>query len=231
MSFRFSQEEFRASHLASYDSVAVEQYDAWTRQISEADELAYLADIAGVFEFVPGMSVLDVGAGTGSMCCMLMRIGGLSLTALEPSPLMLERLINNPKLKSVHTCQGFCDSSQDQSLFPQGTFDVIISRQLANGLYDPLAAMMNWRHWLKPQGSLLLIDGFYGRSAWASLKIDFVDCLPLAASQSLATVPYLLEVAGFTVTYAGMMQATNQLPNTRTERYLVVARVDWGAGA
>lgn len=226
MSYRLSQSEFRAKHLSSYDAAAVEQYEAWTRQICEADELAVLADIAQVFEFGAGMSVLDAGAGTGAMYRMLMRIRGLELTALEPSTLMLQKLVSKPELNSVRTCQGFCDSPNDQSLFPSDYFDVIISRQLANGLYDPLAAMANWRHWLKPLGTVLIIDGFYSRSAWASLDTDFADCLPLAANQSLATVPYLLEIAGFTVTHAGMMQATNALPSTRTAKYLVVAKVD-----
>ena len=226
MSYRLSQSEFRAKHLASYDAAAVEQYEAWTQQIGEADELAVLADIAQVFALEAGMSVLDAGAGTGAMCRILTRIGGLELTAIEPSSLMLERLINKPELGSVRTCQGFCDSPEDQSVFLPDYFDVIVSRQLANGLYDPLAAMANWRHWLKPQGAVLLIDGFYSRSAWASLDTDFADCLPLAANQSLATVPYLLEIAGFTVAHAGMMQATNALPYTRTARYLVVAKAD-----
>ncbi|MEZ6082355.1 MAG: methyltransferase domain-containing protein, partial [Pirellulaceae bacterium] len=188
--------------------------------------IACLEDIAQVFALEAGMSVLDAGAGTGAMCRMLMRIGGLKLTALEPSTLMMQKFVSKPELSSVRICKGFCDSPDDMSLFPPDYFDVIISRQLANGLYDPLAAMANWRHWLKPLGTVLIIDGFYSRSAWASLDTDFADCLPLAANQSLVTVPYLLEIAGFTVTHAGMMQATNALLSTRTAKYLVVAKVD-----
>lgn len=45
MSYRLSQSEFRAKHLSSYDAAAVEQYEAWTLQIGEVDELACLADI------------------------------------------------------------------------------------------------------------------------------------------------------------------------------------------
>ncbi len=225
MSYRLSQSEFRAKHLASYDAAAVQQYEAWTQQIGEAEELACLEDIAQVFALEAGMSVLDAGSGTGAMCRMLLRIGGLELTALEPSTLMLQKLVSKPELNSVRVWEGFCDSPDDMSLFPPDHFDVIVSRQLANGLYDPLSAMANWRHWLKPQGTVLLIDGFYSRSAWSSLATDFADCLPLAANQSLATVPYLLETVGFTVSHAGMMDASNALPSTRTEKYLVVANL------
>lgn len=120
MSYRLSQSEFRAKHFSSYDAAAVEQYEAWTRQIGETDELAVLADIAQVFEFGAGMSVLDAGAGTGAMCRMLMRIRGLELTALEPSTLMLQKLVGKQELDSVRICQGFCDSPRRSDAFPTG---------------------------------------------------------------------------------------------------------------
>ena len=78
MSYRLSQSEFPTKHLASYDAEAVEQYEAWTLQIGEADEAAVLADIAQVFEFAAGISVLDAGAGTGAMCRILSRVDGLA---------------------------------------------------------------------------------------------------------------------------------------------------------
>jgi fructoselysine-6-P-deglycase FrlB-like protein len=46
----------------------------------------------------------------------------------------------------------------------------------------------------------------------------------LSSTQSLATVPYLLETAGFRVEAVGWMEAVNRRPKTRTPRYVVVAR-------
>jgi hypothetical protein len=46
----------------------------------------------------------------------------------------------------------------------------------------------------------------------------------LAACRTMATVPYLLERAGFHVHHAGWMHATNQRPLTRIPRYEVIAR-------
>ena len=51
-----------------------------------------------------------------------------------------------------------------------------------------------------------------------------VDVLPLSATQSTASVAYLLEAAGFKVEAVRWMDAVNALPSTRTARYVVVAR-------
>jgi hypothetical protein len=99
-----------------------------------------------------------------------------------------------------------------------------VSRQLVNGRFDPLTAFGNWHHWLSPGGVVVVIEGLYGRSAWTGIWQEEVDVLPLSACQGTATVPYLLEVAGFRVEAVQLMDAVNRRPCTRTPRYVVVAR-------
>jgi SAM-dependent methyltransferase len=137
---------------------------------------------------------------------------------------MLAILRGNPRLRAVATVEGFCDALEDRPLFPEGRFDAILSRQLVNGLYDPLCAFANWAHWLKPGGAVLVIDGTYGRDAWTGVWSEEVDVLPLSACQGCATVPYLLEAAGFRVEVVRWMDAVNRRPATRTPRYAVLAR-------
>jgi len=108
--------------------------------------------------------------------------------------------------------------------FSAEQFDVIISRQLVNGLFDPLTAFSNWLFWLKPGGTVIAIDGLYGRSAWTGNFEEEVDLLPLSACQSMATLPYLLEKTGFEIEAVNLTTATNTMPATRTMRYVVVAR-------
>jgi len=188
------------------------------------EETAYVADLARVVQFAPGSNVLDVGAGTGVMCSMLQRLPGLELTALEPSPAMLALLKAKSELANVRTINGFCDEAQDCDQFDSGEFDAIVSRQVVNGLFDPLLAFRHWHHWLKPGGAVVVIDGLYGRDGWVGRWEEEVDALPLAASQSLASTPYLLEASGFRIEAAERMAAVNALPTTRTPRYVVVAR-------
>lgn len=83
------------------------------------------------------------GAGTGIMTLVLLSIGGLFLTALEPNPWMLLHLNEQLGAYGVRMVEGFCDRVSDRAHFPAGHFDIIISRQLVNEFYDPLAAFQN----------------------------------------------------------------------------------------
>lgn len=224
MTWRSTQDESRARYLAKFDEAEAERWDAIGAALGRADEDAYLSDLAQVFAFRPGMAVLDAGAGTGALCAVLARLPGLAMTALEPAPAMLARLRRRAGLESVVAVQGFCDAPLDRKHFGAAQFDAIASRQLVNGLFDPLTAFENWHHWLKPGGAVVAIDGAYGRDAWTGVWQEEIDVLPLSATQSTATVPYLLEVAGFKVEAVRWMEAVNALPSTRTTRYVVVAR-------
>lgn len=224
MSWRDSQAESRRRYVAKFDPEEAERYDALVGQLSPEDEDAYLADLARALELRAGIAVLDAGAGTGTLTRILSRVPDLSLTALEPAPAMLARLRARPELRDVAAVEGFCDAAADRRLFAAATFDAILSRQLVNGLYDPLAAFRNWHHWLKPGGAVVVIDGLYGRSAWSGRWAEEVDQLPMSACQSTAAVPYLLEQAGFRVESARMMDAVNARPATVTARYIVTAR-------
>lgn len=224
MHWRATQIDSRNRYLAKFDAAEVDRYDALVGALSRQDQDAYMADLTGIVQFRQGTSVLDAGAGTGTLCGVLGRLPGLAITALEPAPAMLAKLTSKPELRGVVTVQGFCDHIDDRRHFHAGQFDSIVSRQLVNGLFDPLAAFQNWRHWLAPDGAVVVIDGLYGRSSWTGIWEEEVDVLPLSACQSTALVPYLLETAGFRIEAVRWMEAVNALPSTRTKRYAVVAR-------
>lgn len=223
MGWRIRQDESRRRYLEKFDAGESAAYDANVGTLAPDDLRAYREDLAGVFAFRAGQSVLDAGAGSGTLTQVLAGIGGLSLTALEPAPHMVARLRAKPDLRDVATVTGFCDHEDDRRLFAADSFDAVFSRQLANGLYDPLAAFANWRHWLRPGGAVVLIDGLYGRDAWQGRWEEDVDMLPLSACQGTAAIPYLLEQAGFAVTTVQWLPRTNASRATRTRRYVVVA--------
>jgi SAM-dependent methyltransferase len=224
MEWRGSQADSRARYLAKFDMAEADRYDASVGRLSRQDEDAYLADLERVLRFREGMAVLDAGAGTGSLCKILSRIPGLSISAIEPAPAMLAKLKSKAELHGVIALEGFCDCIDDRNYFNEGQFDAIVSRQLVNGLFDPLAAFGNWHHWLSAGGTVVVIDGLYDRSAWTGVWQEEVDVLPLSACQSTAASPYLLEVAGFRIEGVEWMEAVNAMPSTKTKRYMVVAR-------
>lgn len=223
MNWRGNQLESRTRHFANYDAEETERYDSWVRQRTEQDEEACLSDIALAFQFRAGMSVLDVGAGPGTMCKTLASIPGLSMTALEPSPAMLAKLRGKVELRQVRIVEGFCDGEDDRKYFEQCSFDVIVSRQLVNGLFDPLAAFKNWNFWLKPGGTVIVIEGMFDRSDWTGKWQEEVDVFPLSACRTTAMIPYLLEQAGFQITSVGLMKASNAISRSNVVRYQVVA--------
>ncbi len=199
MNWRLNQQEVRRRLIEQFDQSEVVRYASWADAATDSDEQALLNDLSDVVSFGPGMKVLDLGAGTGALSRVLKRVNGLQLTALEPVPAMLEHFRAHVALQDVATFCGFCDAAEDQFLFPSQQFDIIAGRQIANGLFDPLQAFRNCHHWLAPNGTLVLIDGFYDRTAWTGIWEDFVDALPLSACRTIATVPYLLEQCGFVV--------------------------------
>ncbi len=223
MNFRDTQSNSRQRYLATYDAEEASKYNTWVDAMNDADHDACVADLQRCVEFSDKMAVLDAGSGTGALCLTLIRIPGLDITALEPSSQMMNLLTARSELSGVMAVQGFCDHADDVSLFGPETFDLITSRLLVNNLFDPLAAFRNWIHWLRPGGSVVVMDGLFARTDWAGKWGEFVDALPLSACQTTATVPYLLEKTGFDVEHVGLMDHTNALPSTRTKRYIVVA--------
>ena len=223
MTFRCTQQESRERYLATYDAEGASIYDAWVAGMTAADHDACVADLKRCIAFSGNMAILDAGSGTGALCLALVRISGLHITALEPCKTMNALLESKPELRCVTTVQGFCDHADDSAHFDAESFDLIVSRQLANCLFDPLTAFQNWHSWLRPGGAVVVMDGLFDRHDWSGNWDGVVDTLPLSACRTTATVPYLLENTGFRIDYVGLMEHTNALPSTRTQRYIVAA--------
>ncbi len=222
--WRPAQEEYRQHYLKRCTEEEALRYHKLAGHLAADDVAACNQDLADVFTFAKGMSVLDAGAGTGTLSRMLIKLPDVKLTALEPAASMMALLRQDHELEEVFTVQGFCDSSADEQLFAAADFDVVASRMVINTLYDPLAAFRNWFQWLVPGGAVVLMDGLFSPDAWTRDWRQDVDVLPVSACQSTATVPYLLESAGFHIESVKPMSRTNSRPSTRTPRFLVIAR-------
>ncbi|WP_145215577.1 class I SAM-dependent methyltransferase [Planctomycetes bacterium TBK1r] len=223
MQWKADRQAARGRSADRYNSQAAEQYDGvpGLGTLSAEMQSALLADLQHVTTIFENADVLDVGAGTGALCSALTDLPLESITALEPSPSMLERLKTKPELKRVRPIVGSCDHDDDRTLFADSSFDVIASRKVVSSLFDPLVAFRNWHHWLRVGGHVVIIDGLFGRDSYVGDWAEEVDVLPLSTSQSMATVPYLLEAVGFTIEFVDLTHQWNQ--TARTPHYIVVA--------
>ena len=104
------------------------------------------------------LDILDVGTGTGFFAVLLAqqghRVEGIDLT-----PAMLEEARTLAKQRNLDIT--FREMDAQNLAYPDGTFDVVISRNLTWTLPDPERAYASWFRVLKPGGVLLNFDAEY----------------------------------------------------------------------
>jgi len=205
----------------SYDDQA-KDYDTQDGHGMDAVESElWMAEVLPPKPSQPDCSVLDVGAGTGVFSSLWLEWGA-AVTCLEPSEKMLEKARDNLSGK-VSFVLG---DTHDPALFPDGGFDLIVSRQVACYFRDPLLVFQNWRRWLKPGGQIVLVDGLWFRDGWSDDHL--VDQLPLSCLQTRATIGYLLEKSGFQILENKWLDQVNAylsgVGQSKSPRYKIVAK-------
>jgi len=105
----------------------------------------------------PPATVLDVGAGTGSLSLLAAELG-FAVTALDLSEGMLG------KAREKATARGLELSFQVGSAMapPTGPFDAVIERHVLWTMPDPVGALRAWREVAAPGGRLVLFEGVWG---------------------------------------------------------------------
>jgi len=117
--------------------------------------------LIGLRMFLPkkGMSILDVGCGTGAFLDFYQRYD-CNLFGIDPSPAMLEIA----KERLAGKAELYLGSAAEMP-YPDASIDLIVSMLVLHEMDHPLrlAVLEEMKRVLKPDGRILLIDFYPGR--------------------------------------------------------------------
>jgi SAM-dependent methyltransferase len=114
----------------------------------------------------PGMSVLDVGCGPGTITVDLAaRIEPGLLTAVEMTDDALDLARTEARTRDQSNIE-FVASDVHALVFPDDTFDVVHAHQVLQHVADPVQALREMRRVCKPGGVVAARDADYAGFTW-----------------------------------------------------------------
>ncbi len=117
-------------------------------------------------ELRPGMSLLDVGSGPGTITADLAGLVAPGrVTALETSERVLQYTRDEVAARGVSTVD-FIVGDVLALDFPAGSFDVVHAHQVLQHVADPVAALREMIRVTRPGGVVAARDGDYGGFIW-----------------------------------------------------------------
>ncbi len=151
--------------------VQVKRYWDWRSSSYLVDQSAELAErwqalLGRLVADVPGKRALDVGTGRGELARYLAQ-SGWEVTAVDLSPRMLAFARKEARHRGLSI--RFQPGDAERLPFADGSFQVVVSRNLLWTLPHPLQALREWRRVLQPGGRLVLSDGWWHNTTWKRL--------------------------------------------------------------
>ena len=107
------------------------------------------------------LNILDIGTGTGFFAILMAHLGH-RVMGIDLTPAMLEEA--SAMASGLGLDIDFRQMDAQQLVFPDGTFDVVLSRNLTWTLPEPEKAYAEWYRVLKPGGILLNFDADYAEN-------------------------------------------------------------------
>ncbi|XP_062379835.1 phosphoethanolamine methyltransferase isoform X2 [Sardina pilchardus] len=130
-------------------------------------------EFVDLLNLTPGQKVVDVGCGIGGGDFYMAKNFGVEVLGMDLSANMVEiaceRAVKE-KLPMVH----FEVADATKRVFPEGTFDVVYSRDTILHISDKLDLFKNFNSWLKCGGKVLISDYCCGEKPWSPQFEDYV---------------------------------------------------------
>ena len=138
-----------------YDQRVAEEYKA-AREIPLSGLTAWREAIGEEAALAPGLTVLDVGAGTGGFATAFRAWFGVRVLAVEPAAAMRALISRDPGIEVL-------DGSADALPVPDRAADAAWLGSVVHHLPDLEAAARELRRVLKPEAPVLIRNTFPGR--------------------------------------------------------------------
>lgn len=118
-------------------------------------------------ELRPGMAVLDVGCGPGTITADLAELVGPGgrVTAVDAAPDVVEQAAAYAKERGLATI-GFATADVHALDFPDHSFDVVHAHQVLQHVGDPVQALREMRRVCRPGGIVAVRDADYAAMTW-----------------------------------------------------------------
>jgi ubiquinone/menaquinone biosynthesis C-methylase UbiE len=114
----------------------------------------------------PGLDLLDVGCGPGTITVDLARrVAPGSVTGIDASTAVIEQAASS--LGDGDPPVRFAVGDAYHLALEDATIDVVHAHQVLQHLTDPVTALVEWRRVLRPGGLLAVRDSDYAAFAWA----------------------------------------------------------------
>lgn len=131
-------------------------------KLDDPERLKWLppAEIVEVADFRPGMTVADIGAGTGCFAIPIARAVAPTgkVYAVDLQPEMLELLAEKLAAPDAPSNIAPVSASASRTRLPDASCDVVFLANLWHELDDRAGALREFARILKPEGRLVLID-------------------------------------------------------------------------
>jgi ubiquinone/menaquinone biosynthesis C-methylase UbiE len=165
----------------------------------------------------PGMTVADIGAGTGAFAAAFSDWFGVSVLAVEPSAAMRAQI---PRRPDIHVLEGDVSALP----LPDGAADGAWLSLVIHHVPDLEAAAQEIRRVLRPGAPVLLRQGFPGRvDTTRTFPWEF---FPEIARMVTNTYPSVEQVCEAFATAGFRRDALEQVPETLTSLAEFLAQVD-----
>lgn len=176
--------------------------------------------------------ILDVGCGSGGFSRFLAaQTGGRVLGIdIDDRSVQRARILADERGLTALVEHRVIDAEAAAPPFPEEAFSAVVCSKVACHFVNPLETLRTWRTWLAPGGFVGIVDGLWQVAGWTGLG-HLLDDLPIPCQQTLGTISYLLEEAGFSIEYRSRLEQVNaatargELPAMSGPLYLVVAHI------